>query len=91
MTIEELVEQFNTEKNVIRDSIQRLDKIIAEISAAGDEQYDWISVKKAAALVDVSPVIIYNKINKGLLRSKHINSKTFVMRSEVVAIDDKCR
>jgi len=83
--IDEIIDMLNDAEK-LQDSIKEL---VGELKKAPQNEWDWISVKKASLLLDVSVGAIYAKINSGKLTTKHIGAKTFVKLSEVMAIDDK--
>lgn len=58
-----------------------------------DEQssYDWISVKKAAKIADISAPFVYRLIDTGKLDARHIGGRKFVRLSELEKLDDKYR
>lgn len=89
MPVEEILHEIERENQKIAESNARIRKLSAEMMSNENLGYDWISVKKAAEMLGVSMCVIYNKINTGKLNVKHIESKKFVLLSEIKAIDDK--
>lgn len=88
MPIETLIDDYNKEKQVIIGAMKRQSEIIEKIKSAGTEDYDWISVKEAAQLVHMSEPKIYARANSGKLSTKYWDSKMFVRKSEVMAVND---
>ena len=76
-------------KQLIDEAQKTKKELYQKLESAGKEDYDWISVQAAAKLIDVSVYTIYNKINSGALKTKHINSAIRVSKKEILQIDDK--
>lgn len=80
------IESKLTMVSYFKDDISNL---VDELKNAPKEAWDWVSVKKASEIIDVSVATVYARVNAGRLTARHIESKTFVKLSEVMAIDDK--
>lgn len=89
MPIDEILEEIDRQRNVIIKAMSVQDELVKKIRNADKSQYDWLSVKSAAELVGVTAAVIYSKINSGELECKHICSKKFVRKSQLLAIDDR--
>lgn len=89
MPIEEIVEKIEVQKQVIQNALNETDRLVQELSNSHYQEYDWVSVKKASKLLDISVNVIYNKIKDGKLEIKTIGTKKYVKRSEIVKINDK--
>lgn len=89
MPVEEIIKEIKRQDKIIDDAQATKKELYQQLDRAGDEEYDWISVQRAARILDVSVGTIYNKINTGKLQIRHIESAVRVKRSEVMAIDDK--
>jgi excisionase family DNA binding protein len=67
----------------------RRDELMESLRHAGEEEWDWISVKEAASLLQMSTCYVYNQVNAGVLSTKRLGSVVRVRKSEVMAINDK--
>lgn len=85
-TMESLVREFKKEREIIMKALSRQDEIIGQMMEADDETKDWVTVKKAAALLDVTPQYLYARKD---LEQRHIGSKIYLRWSQCSAIDDK--
>ena len=89
MSVEEIIKELKKQDKIIDDAQKTKRELYAKLERAGNEDYDWITVQTAARLIDVSVCTIYNKINAGSLKTKHIGSAVRVSKKEVLEIDDK--
>lgn len=89
MPVEEIIKELKRQDQIIDEALKNKKELYAKLENAGKEEYDWISVKAAAKLIDVSICTIYNKINCGALKTKHIGSSIRVSKKEILEIDDK--
>lgn len=89
MPIEELINEYEKQEKIILSALKNQKEILAQIESSKDEEYDWISVKSAAQKLEISLPVLYNKINKGELSVKYIESKKYVKKSELFKINDK--
>ena len=89
MPVEEIIKELKKQDRIIDEAQKQKKELYAQLESAGKEDYDWISVQAAAKLIDVSVYTIYNKINSGTLKTKHINSAIRVSKKEILQIDDK--
>lgn len=89
MPVEEILEKIELQRKVITVALNETDRLVKELGKSHFEEYDWISVKEASRLLDVSINVVYNKINAKELDVKYIGSKKFVRRSQIVAINDR--
>lgn len=89
MPVEEIIKELKKQDRIIDEAQKTKKELYQKLESAGKEDYDWISVQAAAKLIDVSVYTIYNKINSGTLKTKHINSAIRVSKKEILQIDDK--
>ena len=89
MPVEEIIKELKKQDRIIDDAQKVKKELYAKLESAGKEEYDWRTVQTAARLIDVSVYTIYNKINAGALKTKHIGSAVRVSKQEVMSIDDK--
>lgn len=89
MPVEEIIKELKKQDRIIDEAQKTKKELYAKLETAGQEEYGWISVKAAAKLIDVSVCTIYNKINCGALKTKHIGSSIRVSKKEILEIDDK--
>ena len=89
MPVEEIIKELKKQDRIIDEAQKTKKELYQKLESAGKEDYDWISVQAAAKLIDVSVYTIYNKINRGALKTKHINSAIRVSKKEILQIDDK--
>lgn len=89
MPVEEIIKDMKKQDKIIIDALKEKQKLYEQLASAGNEDYDWISVKQAARILDISEGVIYYKINNGELQTKRIKSAIRVRKSEILAIDDK--
>lgn len=89
MPVEEIISEIRKQDDLIRDAMKKRDELLHQLEETDSESYDWLSVKKAAEVLQVSLGMIYKRIDKGDLQVKYIGSKKFVKKSEIFAINDK--
>lgn len=89
MPVEEIISEIRKQDDLIRDAMKKRDELLHQLEETDSESYDWMSVKKAAEVLQVSLGMIYKRIDKGDLQVKYIGSKKFVKKSEIFAINDK--
>lgn len=89
MPVEEIISEIRKQDDLIRDAMKKRDELLHQLEETDSEYYDWMSVKKAAEVLQVSLGMIYKRIDKGDLQVKYIGSKKFVKKSEIFAINDK--
>ena len=73
----------------MKKTSENLNKIADKIKIMNDDDWDWVSVRKGAELLYVSPQILYKKINEGKLEVRHIGNKKLIRLSQLKKIDDK--
>lgn len=88
MPVEEILKEIKKQDKIIDDAQMVKRGLYEKLENAGSEEYDWISVQAAARLLGVSVCTVYNKINSGKLKTRHIESSVRVRKSEVMEIDD---
>ena len=89
MPVEEIVSEIRKQEKIINQAQKEKESLYQKLLNAGTEDFDLITVKEAARILDVSIGTIYAKINNGQLRTKHICSSVRVYKSEILKIDDK--
>lgn len=86
---EEILKDIRDSQNVIDCENKKISHFLQELKSLSEDEWDWVSVKKGAEILDISIQILYRKINAGLLTTRHIGSKTYIQVSELKKIDDK--
>ena len=89
MPVEEIVSEIRKQEKIINQAQKEKESLYQKLLDAGTEDFDLITVKEAARILDVSLATIYSKINNGQLRTRHICSSVRVYKSEILKIDDK--
>ena len=89
MPVEEIIRELKKQDKIIDEAQKTKRELYQKLESCGAEEYDWITVQAAAKLIDVSVYTIYNKINCGALKTKHIGSSIRVSKKEILEIDDK--
>ena len=90
MVAEQIIEQMEKQEEIILQATKEKKKLIEQLKNADSESYDWVSVAEGAKIIKVSLASVYRFINIGKLKKiKHIGSKIFLSKSELMAIDDK--
>ena len=89
MPVEEIIKEMQRQDKVINDALQTKQLLYEQLAKAGTEDFDWITVQTASKILGVSVGTIYNKINAGELKTKHIKSSVRVSKKEIMEIDDK--
>lgn len=89
MPVEEIIKELKRQDKIIDEAQKTKRELYQKLESCGAEEYDWITVQAAAKLIDVSVCTIYNKINCGALKTKHIGSSIRVSKKEILEIDDK--
>lgn len=84
---EEIVEQIKAKTKAVESLLSEITTLAGNLQEQNTD-WDWISVKNASQLCDVSVGTIYAKINKGELKTKRIASKIFVSKKELEAVND---
>lgn len=89
MPVEEIVEEIRRQERIINEAQRVKDGLYDSLLAAGSGGFELISVKEAARLLGVSVGTVYNKINSGELRARHVSSAIRLLRTDVMAVDDR--
>ena len=87
--VESLINEIKSSLVDMESSKLKITELLVKLENSLTNNYDWVSVKKASSILDVSLPLIYRKIAKGLLNVKYIGSKQFVRISELEQINDK--
>lgn len=89
MPVEEIINEIKKQDALIFSAMKERERLMEKLESADSDNYDWLSVKRAADIMQVSVCAIYKKIDTGLLTAKHIGAKKFVKKSEVFAMNDR--
>lgn len=90
MIVEQIIEEIEKQEDIIFRAMKEKRELLEKLKNADAENYDWASVAEGARLIRVSPAMVYNLVNTGKVqRVKHIGSKIFVSKKELMDIDDK--
>lgn len=89
MPIEEMLKEIEAENQKIAESTRKIKELSTKIMSNQSLGVEWVTVKKASEFLDVSLAVIYNKINAGQLKCKHIASKKYVLLEQIKKLDDK--
>ena len=89
MPVEEIVSEIRKQEKIINEAQKVKESLYQKLLNSGTEDFDLISVKEAARILNVSVCTLYNKINAGQLKTKHIGSSIRVYKSELLQIDDR--
>lgn len=88
MTVSPIIEELEKlDKETIQIQTRKLE-LLKQIKEADKEEWDWIPVRKGAEMLDITQPTIYARINAGKLSARHIGSKVYVKKSELMAIND---
>lgn len=88
MTVSPIIEELERlDKETIQIQNKKLE-LLKQIKEADKEEWDWVPVRKGAEILDVTQPTLYARINSGKLSSRHIGSKVYVKKSELLAIND---
>lgn len=87
--VEEIILEIKKQEKIINDAQKVKESLYQKILDSGTEDFDLITVKEAARILDVSYGTIYNKINNGELRTRHIGSSVRLYKSQILEIDDR--
>lgn len=86
MCREEIIQEIKRQDKQIDECQSKKRELFKMLEEADD---DFISVKSAARMLDVSEGTLYNRINSGILKSKRIGAVLRVRKSDVLAINDR--
>lgn len=81
MLAEAIIKEY--EKNL---EVQK--ELLEKLKNCTEEEWDWVSVRKASLHFDMSINLIYQKINSGAIHSKRFNNKILVSMKELNQIND---
>lgn len=88
-TVEDIIHQIDKNNESISELLVDNRKLARELKELPKQDWDWISVSNASKLFDMCPAKIYERVNSGKISSKHIGSKIYVSKSEIMAINDE--
>ena len=83
---DEIVSDINCLIKQISSRMLEVESLLEELSKA--PKSDWISVKHAAEMLDVSPSLLYRKVDAGLLTCKHVGSRKLLNIKELLTVND---
>lgn len=89
MTAELIIDAISNKNKEIRQKLYEVDDLVKKLESTNMEDWDWVSVRKAAETIGVCPATLYSKINTGSLDCKYIGSKKLVSMSQVKNINDR--
>lgn len=89
MPIEEIIRELDEQKQIIVSAQKRQNELESMLISAKDEEWDLISVSKAAQKSGLSYSTIYRFIQSGKLKCVHKGSLKYVSSKELEALD--CR
>lgn len=78
----EKIEKLNQK---IKESTQKIKELNKQLKLYGTEDYDWISVREGAKLIDVTIQAIYKMIKDNKLKKKEFGSRIFIKKSELIS------
>lgn len=84
---EAIIDEISRKGKAIESLLGEIATLTKQLQADNTD-WDWISVKNASRMCDVSVGTIYAKINRGELKTKRIASKIFVSKKELEAVND---
>lgn len=88
-TVDEIIHEIEKNNRLMGSLLTENRQLAKELKERPVEDWDWIPVATACKLWDISPAKLYQKINAGKLQTKRFDSKIYVSKSEVIAINDK--
>ena len=89
MNAEIIIANINIKLAEISKSVLEVSQLEKQLMNMPQEDWDWVSVKRASAIADLSSATIYSKINSHLLECRRVNSKIFVRLSQLEKINDR--
>lgn len=89
MPIEEIIRELDEQKQIIVSAQKRQNELESMLIFAKDEEWDLISVSKAAQKSGLSHSTIYRFIQSGKLKCVHKGSLKYVSSKELEALDCK--
>lgn len=89
MPVEEIIKELNEQKKIISSAQKRQSELEDLLISAKDEDWDLISVSKAAQKSGLSYTTIYRFIQSGKLKCVHKGSLKYVSNKELEALDCK--
>lgn len=87
MPVEEIIRQFEEQKRIIADAQKKQDELVQTLCNAGENEWDWISVSRAAEKSGLSVATVYRLINSGKLECIHKGARKYVRNSELEQLD----
>ena len=84
MPVEDIIAEIRREEKIINEAQKRKEVLYDKLLKSSDDDFDFVSVKEAARLLDVSLGTIYNQINSGKIRVEKIGSVMRIRKSELV-------
>lgn len=88
-TVEDIIHQIDKNNDTISSLLLDNRALAKELKELPKQEWDWISVSQASKILDISPAKIYSRVNSGKLTTRHIDSKVYVNKTEILAINDK--
>ena len=89
MNAEIIIAHIDNKLAEISKSVLEVSQLERQLVNLPKEDWDWVSVKRASEIAELSFTTIYAKINSHLLDCRRVNSKIFVRLSQLEKIDDR--
>jgi hypothetical protein len=86
MCKENILAEINKQRKISENALRSIEELTKELEQIEDSDWDWISVKKASELMDLSIPSIYRLIDNKTLTQKIICGKKFVKKTEIKKI-----
>lgn len=84
MPVEEIVTEIRKQEKIINEAQKAKESLYQQLLNSGTEDFDFISVKEASRILDVSLGTIYNRINSGELKASRIGTLIRVSKSDLL-------
>lgn len=88
MLVDVMLKEIVEQNEIITKANGKINELTQKIKEAPAEDYDWMTVVSAAALLEKSVAFIYRKINDGTLSCKLVGSRRYVKTSEIKTIGE---
>ena len=89
MNAEIIIANIDYKLAEITKSVLEVSQLEKQLVNLPKEDWDWVSVKRASAISELSDATIYARINSHRLECRRVNSKIFVRLSQLEKINDR--
>lgn len=89
MNAEIIIANIDNKLAEITKSVMEVSQLERQLINLPKEDWDWVSVKRASEIADLSFTTLYAKINSHQLECRRVNSKRFVRLSQLEKINDR--